>query len=62
MDSVFEKILDYSSWWDVNKLLIASQINTGLVKVIKDDKKNNQSAKLDAIELLLSKHSIARWR
>lgn len=44
---------------DVNKLLIAAQINTGLVKVIKGDKKNNQGAKLDAISLLLNKHSIA---
>lgn len=44
---------------DVNKLLIAAQINTGLVKVIKGDKKNNQGAKLDVISLLLNKHSIA---
>lgn len=44
---------------DVNKLLIAAQINTGLVKVIKGDKKNNQGAKLDAISLLLNNHSIA---
>lgn len=44
---------------DVNKLLIAAQINTGLVKVIKGDRKNNQGAKLDAISLLLNNHSIA---
>lgn len=44
---------------EVNKLLLAAQLNTGLIKVIKGDKENNQGAKKDAISLLLNNHSIA---
>lgn len=43
---------------DVNPILKFVQLNTGLVWVIKGDKRNNFEAKLDMIHLLLSGHSI----
>ena len=42
----------------VNKLLLLSQLNTGLILVKKGDKENNMNAKLDMIKLLLTDHSI----
>lgn len=42
-----------------SKLLLACQLNTGLVLVKKGDKQNNADAKLDTIRLLLEGHSIA---
>jgi len=42
----------------VSKLLLCAQYNTGLVLVKKDDKQNNQNAKLDMIKLLREGHSI----
>ena len=42
----------------VNKLLLLCQINTGLVLVKKEDKPNNNNAKLDMIRILLEGHSI----
>lgn len=43
---------------EVNKLLLLCQMNTGLVLVRKEDKENNQNAKLDMIKLLTEGHSI----
>ena len=43
---------------EVNKLLIACQLNTGLIFVKKGDKENNNNAKLDMINLLLNGNSI----
>lgn len=43
---------------EVNKLLLACQLNTGLVLVKKGDKQNNFNAKLDMIRLLLQGTSI----
>ncbi len=43
---------------EVNKLLILCQLNTGLIFVKKEDRKNNENAKLDMIRLLLEGHSI----
>ncbi len=43
---------------EVNKLLLAAQLNTGLVLVVKGDKENNQNAKLDMLRLLYEGHSI----
>ena len=42
----------------VNKVLIFSQLNTGLIFVEKGNKENNNNAKLDMIRLLLKGHSI----
>lgn len=43
---------------EVNKLLLLCQLNTGLILVKKEDRKNNLNAKLDMIRLLLEGHSI----
>lgn len=43
---------------DANKLLLACQLNTGLVLVKKGDKENNHNSKLDMIKLLLEGTSI----
>lgn len=43
---------------EVNKLLLAAQLNTGLIKVIKGDKENNRGAKEDMITLLMNHHSV----
>ncbi len=44
---------------NVNKLLIACQLNTGLVLVNKESKESRKNAKLDMIRLLLCGYSIA---
>ena len=44
---------------EVNKLLLLCQLNTGLILVKKEDKKNNLNAKLDMIRLLSEGHSIS---
>lgn len=43
---------------EVNKLLLLCQLNTGLILVKKEDKVNNNNAKLDMVRLLLEGHSI----
>lgn len=43
---------------EVNKLLLLCQLNTGLILVRKEDKTNNNNAKLDMIRLLLEGYSI----
>ena len=43
---------------EVNKLLLAAQLNSGLILVKKGDKENNLNAKLDQIEVLLKGHSV----
>lgn len=43
---------------DVNKLLLAAQYNTGLIKVIKGNAENNRNAKFDVINLLMNGHSV----
>ena len=42
----------------VNKLLLLCQLNTGLILVKKEDKENNNNAKMDMIRILLEGHSI----
>lgn len=43
---------------EVNKILLLCQLNTGLILVRKEDKVNNNNAKLDMIKILLEGHSI----
>ncbi len=43
---------------EVNKILLLCQMNTGLILVKKEDRKNNLNAKLDMIHHLLNGHSI----
>ena len=43
---------------EVNKFLLAIQLNSGLILVKKGDKENNLNAKLDQIEVLLQGHSV----
>ncbi len=44
---------------DASRLLLAAQLNTGLILVKKGDKKNSRNAKLDMIRMLREGHSIA---
>lgn len=46
---------------EVNRLLLLCQLNTGLILSKKNDKKNNNNAKLDMIRLLLEGHSISYY-